>query len=74
MKIINYSTAVERDDIYSDYISKGFVFIGEKNIVDGNFLIFGTEEDLPQLPIKEAGIDDYLLDIDFRISSIELGL
>ncbi|MCB8816136.1 hypothetical protein [Desulfosporosinus shakirovi] len=65
-----YKDIEERDNIVADLESQGFVLREEKNITEGNFLIFATIEELQPKPTQ----DDYLLDLDFRSSMIELGL
>lgn len=44
----------------------------EFSIVDGQ-IVFSAEKVIVE-PLKEPSLDDYLLDLDFRLSTVELGL
>lgn len=65
-----YETNEERENIISQNVAQGFIKIEEHNITEGNFLIFVTKEERQPQPTQE----DYMLDLDYRLSMIELGL
>lgn len=58
--IREYFTNEERDEMISEQTSNGLLLIEEQNISEGNFLIFGTEDDLPIPPIPEPTLEEIL--------------
>ncbi|WP_313803241.1 hypothetical protein [Cytobacillus sp.] len=57
---------LEDDEIVKKTITHEFT------VVNGE-IIFGNEKVFEELP-KEPSVDDYLLDLDYRLSTVELGL
>lgn len=72
---VEYSTESERNSLIGIHIAEG-MFLIEDAIIDGGrtkYLIFDNAPLNPQ-DIQELAVENYLLDLDFRLSSLELGL
>lgn len=41
---LSYTAQEERDSLYTQKISEGLILIEEMNVLEGNFLIFNTEQ------------------------------
>ncbi|OES45218.1 hypothetical protein [Domibacillus iocasae] len=82
---IEYKDNSDREQVKAEYAH--LLLVEERNISEGNFLIFSDLElvqDIIYTTVPSKEIDtlmtsntetaEYLIDLDFRLSSIELGL
>ena len=75
LKSYKYSTEEEKNLIIESQLANGFYLIEEQNISEGNFLIFGTgtESTNPE-PTETQILMDFIVDVDYRVSRLELGM
>lgn len=54
-QIVKYETEDERESLINAFIGNGFILLGEKNITEGNFLVFGVEPEIVEdaAPLSE---------------------
>ena len=69
---LEYKSLEEKERIISEQAAEGTPLYGEENILEGNFLLFGKPE--PEPPKETDLIMDYVVDVDYRVTMIELGL
>ncbi|MNP28570.1 hypothetical protein D3C76_1215400 [compost metagenome] len=79
MIIIKYETEEEAEQIIYEKQEDGFTLVEVTNITEGNFLGFQGSEWTPSIypkPLEERINEntEYLIDVDYRLSIIELGL
>jgi hypothetical protein len=64
---ISYASDTEKNKTISEQTEKGMTLVEDAIYEDGKYLYFRVVN-------VEPSLDDYLLDLDFRLSTIELGL
>lgn len=69
---IKYYKESEVEEIVAQQKVDGYELIEIQNITDGNFLIFAKIE--PLQPTETEILTDYIIDVDYRVTMIELGL
>lgn len=71
-----YTTEQERENIINSNTDK--YLIEEKNIREGNFLVFTDvkplEVEITELKTSNEELSNYMLDVDMRLVMMELGL
>ena len=77
--IIRYNSETEIQGIIEEQKINGWVLKEVRNIAEGNFLLFDNNSILPVerinfLENEAAANTDYLIDIDFRLMMLELGI
>lgn len=79
MIIIKYETEEEGKQIITEKSAAGYTLVAVQNVTEGNFLGFqepGWVPPEPETPLLDKINDntEYLIDIDYRLSLVELGL
>lgn len=74
----NYKTDDERTKLLNDALASGKRLIEDAILTNESYLLFVDADETEPYVFEQAppepSYDDYLLDLDFRLSMIELGI